>query len=193
MESLSARADSPPAFQLTRMSDGSPVKEESGPTPDDAHRRGVAAMPHVAVVLVAGGQGTRLGFDHPKGMFPIGPLSGKTLFQLLFEKTLAVGRRHGVRIPLYVMTSPATHDETAAFLEQNSRFGLAAGDVTLFCQGTMPAVDAATGRVLLAEKHRLALSPDGTGGIVAAMKRHGVLNQMLDRGTRHVFYMQVDN
>src|SRR5262245_5558718 len=214
---LAARAESPPAFRLSTVGGAgcqpaqSRVPEGSSPaTPalspkgtgsrepgamnsDQARQRGTKAMPHVAVVLVAGGQGTRLGFDHPKGMYPIGPLSGKTLFQILFEKTLAAGRKHGVRIPLYVMTSPATQAETAAFLEQHGRFGLVADDVTLFCQGTMPAVDAASGRVLLAEKHRLALSPDGTGGIVAAMQRHGVLRQMRDRGIRHVFYMQVDN
>ena len=66
------------------------------------------------MILVAGGQGTRLGFDHPKGMFPIGPVSGRTLFQVHLEKILATAQRHGVRIPLYLMTSPATHDETLA-------------------------------------------------------------------------------
>ncbi len=203
---LAVRADSPPAFRLTRPREaGPPLTSAISPTGrgsdksqrpaevDDARRRGLQAIPHVAVVLVAGGQGTRLGFHHPKGMYPIGPLSGSSLFQVLFEKTLAMGRLHGVRIPLYVMTSPATHDETSEFLAEHQRFGLAPEDVTLFCQGTMPAVDAATGRLLLAEKHRLALSPDGTGGIVAAMQRHGVLRQMRDRGIRHVFYMQVDN
>ena len=189
---LAARAESPPAFRLTGTPAAGSSRGADAPS-DDAHSRGVRAIPHVAVVLVAGGQGTRLGFDHPKGMYPIGPLSGKSLFQILFEKTLAMGRRHRVRIPLYIMTSPATHEETADYLDQHGRFGLAADDVTLFCQGTMPAVDAATGRVLLAEKHRLALSPDGTGGIVAAMQRHGVLRQMHDRGIRHAFYMQVDN
>jgi UDP-N-acetylglucosamine/UDP-N-acetylgalactosamine diphosphorylase len=191
---LAGRAESPPAVRLA-STPAAAGRIAIRPTNDArrANDAGAEAIPHVAVLLVAGGQGTRLGFDHPKGMYPIGPLSGKSLFQILFEKILATGRRHGVRIPVFVMTSPATHDETAAYLEQHQRFGLAAHDVMLFCQGTMPAVDAATGRLLLAEKHRLALSPDGTGGIVAAMQRHGVLTRMRQRGVRHVFYMQVDN
>jgi len=182
---LAARAESPPTFRQGRA--------DQSPSPQDARRRGVDALAHVAVVLVAGGQGTRLGFNHPKGMYPIGPLSRSSLFQILLEKTLAIGRRHGLRIPLYVMTSPATHEETAEFLERHGRFGLSQEDVTLFCQGTMPAVDAETGRLLLAAKHRLALSPDGTGGIVSAMQRHGVLRQMRERGLEQAFYMQVDN
>ena len=71
------------------------------------------------MILVAGGLGTRLGFDQPKGMFPLGPLSGRTLFQILIEQLLAVGRRYGVRIPLYVMTSPATDDVTREYLAEH--------------------------------------------------------------------------
>ena len=124
---------------------------------------------------MAGGQGTRLGFDHPKGMFPIGPLSDKTLFQIHVEKIVAAGRRYGVRIPLYLMTSPATHEETVAFFTAHDRFGLPEEDLIVFCQGTMPAVDAQTGRVLLAAPGRIAASPDGHGGMLAALGRSGAL------------------
>ena len=101
------------------------------------------------MILVAGGQGTRLGFDHPKGMFSIGPVSGRTLFEIHIEKILATARRHAVRIPLYLMTSPATHEETLRFLAAHHRFGMAEEDLHVFCQGTMPAVDVATGQLLL--------------------------------------------
>ena len=142
---------------------------------------------------MAGGQGTRLGFDHPKGMFPIGPLSGKTLFQIHVEKIVAAGRRYGVRIPLYLMTSPATHEETVAFFAAHDRFGLPAEDLIVFCQGTMPAVDAQTGRVLLEAPGRIAASPDGHGGMLAALDRSGALADIERRGIRHLFYFQVDN
>jgi UDP-N-acetylglucosamine/UDP-N-acetylgalactosamine diphosphorylase len=145
------------------------------------------------VALVAGGQGSRLGFEHPKGMYPIGPISGASLFRILLEKILAVGRTYGVRVPLYLMTSPATDDETRSYLQQHECFGLDHDDVFVFCQGTMPAVDADTGRLLLADKGRLFQSPDGHGGMLAAMDRTGALKDMQRRGLRHLFYFQVDN
>jgi UDP-N-acetylglucosamine/UDP-N-acetylgalactosamine diphosphorylase len=160
---------------------------------EEARRRGQSAMPQVAVLLVAGGQGTRLGFPHPKGMFPIGPVSGKTLFQILLEKILAVGRRYGVQVPLFIMTSPATDQPTREFLEQHGYFGLESDDVFLFCQGTMPAVDLPTGRLLLEDKHHLCLSPDGTGGMLRALVRSGGVECLRQRDIRHIFYMQVDN
>lgn len=184
---LAARATSPPSFKL-----GSPANRIA---PDAARERGAEALRsgHVGAMLVAGGQGTRLGFEHPKGMFPIGPVSGKTLFQIHLEKVLATALRYGVRIPLYVMTSPETHDETVAFLAQQGRFGFPADDLHLFCQGTMPAVDAKTGKVLLADRHRVALSPDGHGGMLAAFHRSGAMDDARRRGIRQLFYFQVDN
>src|SRR5438105_5809827 len=83
----------------------------------------------VAVLLVAGGQGSRLGFDHPKGMFPIGPVTNKSLFQIHAEKVLALRRRYGSNIPLLVMTSPATHAETEAYFAEHRFFGLRAEEV----------------------------------------------------------------
>jgi UDP-N-acetylglucosamine/UDP-N-acetylgalactosamine diphosphorylase len=149
------------------------------------------AAGQVGVVLVAGGQGTRLGFDHPKGMFEIGPVSGASLFQILFEKITARSRVAGMRIPLYLMTSPATHRETVEYLRANENFGLPAEDVTIFTQGTMPAIDAATGRLLLADKGQLALSPDGHGGTLFALEAS--LADMRRRGLQQLFYCQIDN
>lgn len=184
---LASRAEPPPAFRLDTVTNRF--------SPEQARRRADEALAagELGVILVAGGQGTRLGFDHPKGMFPIGPLSNKTFFQMFVEKIVAAGRRYGVRIPLYVMTSPATHDETVAFFAQHERFGLPADDLTIFCQGTMPAVDAQTGRVLLESPSQIAASPDGHGGMLAALVRSGALDQIERRGIRHLFYLQIDN
>lgn len=147
----------------------------------------------VAALLVAGGQGSRLGFDHPKGMFPVGPVSGNTLFQIHLEKIVARTRRYGKAIPLYLMTSPATHDETIEFLDKHNRFGMAQEDLHIFCQGTMPAIDLQTKQLLLAEPDQLALSPDGHGGMLAALVKSGCLEDMNRRGIEQIYYFQVDN
>ena len=147
----------------------------------------------VVVILVAGGQGTRLGFEGPKGTYPIGPLSGKSLFQIHAEKVLALGRRYGAPLPLYVMTSPENHADTRSFFDEHQWFGLDPDQVVFFTQGTMPAVDCATGRLLLAAKDRLATSPDGHGGVLHALSAGGHLADLARRGIQYLFYYQVDN
>ncbi|MEX2187184.1 MAG: UDPGP type 1 family protein [Pirellulales bacterium] len=184
---LAARANGPPAFRVGR-NDG-PISRTA------ARKRGASAIAEgkVGAVLVAGGQGSRLGFEHPKGMFPIGPVSDHSLFQILLEKLAATRRRHGATIPLYVMTSDATHDETVAYLTERRFFGLPAEDVRFFQQGNLPAVDAETGKLLLADHDSLALSPDGHGGMLAALEKSGALAEMQRRGLERLFYFQVDN
>ena len=147
----------------------------------------------VGAILVAGGQGTRLGFDKPKGMFPIGPVSERSLFQIFCEQLLARGRRAGAVIPYFIMTSDATHDDTVAFFEKNHFFGLKPRDVYFFRQGKLPAVCDKTGQIHLAEKHEVALSPDGHGGILKALQAAGLLEVMRDRGIESLYYHQVDN
>jgi UDP-N-acetylglucosamine/UDP-N-acetylgalactosamine diphosphorylase len=155
---------------------------------EDALRRG-----EVAALIVAGGQGSRLGFEKPKGMFPVGPVSGATLFQIHAEKLLALSRRYGKPIPFLVMTSLATDAETREYFMTNSFFGLNESDVIFFQQGTMPAVCARTGRLLLEEPGQLALSPNGHGGTITALAERGVLAELQKRGVKHVYYFQVDN
>jgi UDP-N-acetylglucosamine/UDP-N-acetylgalactosamine diphosphorylase len=172
-----------------------PVIPQGGPADAEARRRGEEALRRgeVAVLVVAGGQGSRLGFEHPKGMFPVGPVSQKTLFQVHAEKVRAVGRRYAATPPLLVMTSPATHDETVDYFARHSSFGLDPQAVHFFRQGTMPALHMDTGRLLLEDKGRLFLSPDGHGGTLTALARSGLLQDMRSRGIRQVFYFQVDN
>ena len=155
------------------------------------------AAGEVGVILVAGGSGTRLGFEGPKGTFPIGPVSSASLFQIHAEKVVALSRRFGRTIPLYIMTSPENHEATVAFFEANDRFGL--DHLRFFVQGQMPAVDRASGKILLASKDQVALSPDGHGGTLAALAAPGpgstesCLDEMRARGVRTLFYFQVDN
>jgi UDP-N-acetylglucosamine/UDP-N-acetylgalactosamine diphosphorylase len=147
----------------------------------------------VAALVVAGGQGSRLGFDSPKGMFPIGPVSNKSLFQVHAEKVLALSRRYNAPIPLLVMTSPATHAETEQYFEDYSYFGLPPGEIFFFTQGTMPALDQATGKLLLEAPGRLFTSPNGHGGTLLALRESGLLELLGQRGISEVFYFQVDN
>jgi UDP-N-acetylglucosamine/UDP-N-acetylgalactosamine diphosphorylase len=147
----------------------------------------------VAVLIVAGGQGSRLGFEKPKGMYPIGPVSHKSLFQIHAEKVLALSRRHDRTVPLLVMTSPATHAETVAFFHDHGYFGLPATDVMFFQQGSLPTLDLHTGKLLLEKPGTLFLSPNGHGGTLTALGELGLLDQLRRQGIRHLFYFQVDN
>jgi UDP-N-acetylglucosamine/UDP-N-acetylgalactosamine diphosphorylase len=167
----------------------------------DEHARAAAARQgrellasgRVGAVLVAGGQGTRLDFPHPKGMYPIGPVSGSSLFQQLAEQIVARSRQAGAAIPYYIMTSEATHDETVAYFQEHKHFGLNPDDVFFFTQGSLPAIDDQSGRLLLADKGRLSTSPDGHGGLLAALSRAGLLDDMKSRGIEYLYYHQVDN
>ena len=111
----------------------------------------------------------------------------------MIEKIRYTAAKYEVKIPLYLMTSPATHQETVTFLEENDRFGLPAEELIVFCQGTMPAVDEETGKLLLADHGSLFLSPDGHGGMLRALERSGALADINDRGIEHLFYCQIDN
>jgi UDP-N-acetylglucosamine/UDP-N-acetylgalactosamine diphosphorylase len=170
------------------------VLPPDGPDAADARRAGEAALRNgeVAALVVAGGQGSRLGSDRPKGLHPVGPVSGHSLFRLHAERVLALRRRHGAPLPLLVMTSPATHADTEAYFREEKFFGLAPDEVVFFCQGTMPALDLATGRLLLEAPGRLCLSPDGHGGTLTALRTSGLLDRLRPR-VRHLFYFQVDN
>jgi UDP-N-acetylglucosamine pyrophosphorylase len=169
-----------------------PVEPDPAPSAEAiAEGEDALARGAVAVVIVAGGQGTRLGFDGPKGCYPIGPVTDRSLFQIHCEKVAALGRRYGTAPPLYVMTSEDNHAATERFLAGHDWFGLE--HLRLFRQGTMPAVDADSGRVLLAARDRVALSPDGHGGTLRALLRTGCLDEMRERGIETIFYLQVDN
>lgn len=146
----------------------------------------------VAAFTVAGGQGTRLGHDGPKGTLVVTPVAGRTLFQLFAESILATRRRYDAVVPWYVMTSRANHTQTVGFFERHDFFGLPRQDVMLFRQGMLPAFDF-SGRLLLDGKHSVALAPDGHGGSLKALVESGALEQMRSRGIDIISYFQVDN
>jgi UDP-N-acetylglucosamine pyrophosphorylase len=188
-EDRSSRAE--PPLQLVRWNESSAGSSAR----DAAIARGqqILQQGKVGAIVVAGGQGTRLGFPQAKGLFPIGPVSGATIFDFLCGQLKALGRRYGKTIPYFVMTSDATHDELVAAFESRDYFGLDPEQVRFFRQGHTPAVDRESGHLLLAEKHSLSLSPDGHGGMLDALRNHRLLDEMQARGLEYLYYHQVDN
>jgi UDP-N-acetylglucosamine/UDP-N-acetylgalactosamine diphosphorylase len=161
---------------------------------NDAELRGRELLKQgkVAAFLVAGGQGTRLGYDGPKGEYPVTPIKQKPLFQVFAEQLLAHGRDAGKPIAWYLMTSDINDGPTRDFFKKNQYFGCQAKDVFFFPQGMMPAFSL-DGEMLLAEQDSLALSPDGHGGSLRALSKSGALADMKSRGIEHLSYFQVDN
>ncbi|CAG7614984.1 putative uridylyltransferase [Paenibacillus solanacearum] len=146
----------------------------------------------VGAIVVAGGQGSRLGHEGPKGTFDIGLPSGKSLFQLQAERLLNLSRRAGRPIPWYIMTSPENHAETVQFFKAAHYFGYAEDDCFFFPQGVMPAVDM-DGSILLSGPDEISLAPSGNGECFAALKQSGALEDMKRRGVAWLFYYNVDN
>ena len=159
-----------------------------------AARRGkqLLAKGKVAALVVAGGQGTRLGLDGPKGCIEATPVAHKPLFQLFAEQILAASERAGVAVPWYVMTSPASDVATRAYFRQHNFFGLDSSEVSFFVQGSMPAVTI-DGKLMLADKGVVATSPNGHGGCLQALRDSGALDDMASRGIELISYFQVDN
>jgi UDP-N-acetylglucosamine/UDP-N-acetylgalactosamine diphosphorylase len=185
----------------------------------DARRLGIEAISQgqVAALVLAGGQGTRLGFSGPKGMYDIGLPSGRTLFQLICERlsrlrTLAKTSKRSSSssgsdngddgddsnntklpsLPFYIMTSPINHDETVQFLEKNSFFGLPKDDVKCFQQGMLPCLTN-EGKIILESASKVAMAPDGNGGIYPSLHKTGMLDDMKQRGIQHIHVFSIDN
>ena len=161
---------------------------EAAATGADALRNG-----RVAAVLLAGGQGSRLGFDGPKGAFPFAPITGRSLFAHHAAKIAGLRDRYAAPIPWYVLTSPQNDGETRAFFAEHDHFGLDPASVRFVVQGTLPAVDREDGAILLEAPDRLALSPDGHGGLLSALRASGALDEMDAAGVTTIFTFQVDN
>lgn len=171
-------------------------------TQDEWWNRGLQLIADnkVAVVLMAGGQGTRLGSSAPKGCFDIGLPSHKSLFQIQAERiarlqVLASKRREQAGspvVPWYVMTSGPTRKATEDFFKTNNYFGLSPDQVIIFEQGVLPCISN-DGKILLESKSRVAVAPDGNGGIYNALVDAKVLDDMAHRGIEHVHAYCVDN
>ncbi|CAD7695241.1 unnamed protein product [Ostreobium quekettii] len=157
----------------------------------------------MAIVLLAGGQGTRLGSSQPKGCYDVGLPSHKSLFQIQAERILKLQRLAAeatsgpgaeVTKPLfwYIMTSSATHDDTVAFFARNDFFGVKPTQVTFFQQGTLPCFTE-DGKIIMETKSKVAKSPNGNGGVYLALSTSGALRHMREHGVECVDCYSVDN
>jgi len=147
----------------------------------------------VAALVLAGGQGTRLGFAGPKGMYDIGLPSGRTLFQLLSERLKKLKQVAKCdSLPFYIMTSPINHEETAAFFKENDYFGLPENDVLFFQQGMLPCMTN-DGKIILETAGKVSMAPDGNGGIYPSLNNSGMIDDMTKRGTKYIHVFSIDN
>lgn len=153
----------------------------------DAIRQG-----KVGAVLLAGGMGTRLGFDKPKGMFNIGETRQLSIFQCLINNLMDVVEKAGAFVPLFVMTSEKNDEDTREFFEEMKYFGYNPEFVHFFIQDMAPAVDS-NGKVLLEEKGRLATSPNGNGGWFSSLVKAGFLGFLQREGIEWMNIFAVDN
>ena len=161
---------------------------------DSARKVGAEAISagRVAAFTVAGGQGTRLGYDGPKGTYPVTPVSKKTLFQVFAEKIARSSERFDAPIHWFILTSEINNDTTVSAFEAANYFGLPKERVHFIVQGLVPAVDR-EGKMLLSDKGTIVMTPDGHGGSLRALVRSGAVDTMRSLGIDTVSYFQVDN
>jgi UDP-N-acetylglucosamine/UDP-N-acetylgalactosamine diphosphorylase len=162
----------------------------------EAKRLGEQAIKErkVCALTLAGGQGTRLGYELPKGVHPIGPVSRKSLFAWFADKIKFFTNRIGTpgSIPWLLMTSHFTDSEIQSFFQHNDFFGLGKENVHFLMQGLLPAVDF-QGKLMMDAKHHICENPDGHGGLIRALRKSNLLETMARQGVQYIFIHNVDN
>ena len=184
----------PPQERFDRIEPVPVIPEGGGEDARDAWKAGEDALREgrVGLLLVAGGQGTRLGFDGPKGAYPIGPVTGKSIFAYHAEKIRNLQRRYTCVLPWYIMVSDTNHTATEAFFEENAHFGLEPANVVFFEQRMVPCMDQ-NGKFMLDQPGKLAMNPNGHGGVIPAIVDNGIARDARARGVDTLSYFQVDN
>lgn len=146
----------------------------------------------LAVVTMAGGQGTRLGHSGPKGTYDLGLDTHKSIFEILTDTLNEARKKYEVDIPWYIMTSEENNKPTVEFFKQHNFFGYPEKCVTFFKQGKLPMLST-DGKILIDENGKIKEAADGHGGIFQSMLRDGVIYDMKARGIEWVFIGGVDN
>jgi len=155
----------------------------------------------VGVLLLSGGEGTSLGFDHPKGMLKIGTPSGKFLYEYIANKISRICQiaceTFGVNqtkssIIWYIMTNETNYEEITTFFSKNNYFGLGGSNLQFFNQTSLPALDF-YGKIILDGRNTIHMAPNGTGGVFHALSKHGMLKDMKVRGIKYIHVIGADN
>lgn len=146
----------------------------------------------VGCLIVAGGQGTRLRINGPKGMFPVTLIKKKSLFELLAHKVIAAGNLAGKQLPIAIMTSPANHDQTIDFFTTHKYFGLKPEQVHFFQQAVLPMLDN-KGNLFLETPFSIAEGPDGNGSALSEFVKKGIWEKWSKKGIKYVNFIQIDN
>ena len=146
----------------------------------------------LALVLLAGGQGTRLGFSGPKGTFNVGVTKDMFIFQLLIEHTLDIVKLADTWIHFFIMTNEKNHDDTTAFFREHNYFGYNPDYIHFFKQEMVPSVDF-NGKIYLEEKGRIAMSPNGNGGWFSSLCKAGHLSKLTEHNIKYINVFSVDN
>lgn len=145
-----------------------------------------------ACLLIAGGQGTRLGIDGPKGICAVSVVKQKSLFQLFSEKVIAAGKQASRLLPLAIMTSPLNHQATYDFFLEHDFFGLKPEQVFFFSQSMLPFLDQ-EGNLFLEAPYKIAYGPDGNGSSLKYLVDSGIWKQWKEQGIRYVNHILIDN
>ena len=171
-----------------------PTNDETQALWDEAEAIGKQAIKggRVAAFTVAGGQGTRLGFDGPKGTFEITPISRKSLFEVFADKISRASERFETRIPWFIMTSQLNHQATIELFKDHAFFGFDSESIHFFSQELIPSVDL-QGKIILEEQGKIAMAPNGHGGSLRALSKSGSIERMREQGIDILSYFQVDN
>lgn len=146
----------------------------------------------VGCLVIAGGEGSRLRIDGPKGICKVTKIRKKSLFQLVAEKTKAAGKQAGVNLPLAIMTSPQNHEQTLVFWKSHLWFGLDPTQVFFFKQKMLPLLDK-DGNLILKSKESIAEGPDGNGGALHQFYQSGIWNDWHSQGVRYLNFILIDN
>lgn len=185
--SINKNIDPPRVIPLPRTADEAEFRHKSKLIGES-----LISAEKVAVLIVAGGQGVRLGHNKPKGTFPISPIMKKTLFQLLSEQVKSLSVRYHARIPLLIMTSLENYSDTIEFFDSFNYFDLGKENIYFFQQGMLPSITP-DGKLLLKDTENLFVNPDGHGGSLVALYKSGLLDMLIEEGFSELFYCQIDN
>lgn len=146
----------------------------------------------IAVLIAAGGQGSRLNYSQPKGMFPIAPVTQKSLFQIFSENIKAISLKYNCNIPLLIMVNPETHATIVEFFKVNNYFGLNSDNIHFLVQTILPSITP-EGKLILKDNTHLFANANGHGGALEAIHTSGLLQKLKNKGYQEIFYCQVDN